>query len=101
MSGHVKKNLKDPKNTSDPRGLIKQHKTRKSLTALDYIAFVTLIMINFLSLKIVCSYLFTCDHFIQFLYLETTVRYLKNLKGHSTSGKMNVYLKWVIYVEEM
>jgi len=23
------------------------------------------------------------------------------LKGHSTSGKMNVYLKWVIYVEEM
>jgi len=23
------------------------------------------------------------------------------LKGHSTSVKMNVYLKWVIYVEEM
>jgi len=24
-----------------------------------------------------------------------------DLKGHSTSGKMNVYLKWVIRVEEM
>jgi len=24
-----------------------------------------------------------------------------NLKGHSTSWKMNVYLKWVIYVEKM
>jgi len=23
------------------------------------------------------------------------------LKGYFTSGKMNVYLKWVIYVEEM
>jgi len=23
------------------------------------------------------------------------------LKAHSTSGKMNVYLKWVIYVQEM
>jgi len=23
------------------------------------------------------------------------------LKGNFTSGKMNVYLKWVIYVEEM
>ena len=24
-----------------------------------------------------------------------------SLKGYFTSGKMNVYLKWVIYVEEM
>jgi len=26
---------------------------------------------------------------------------LVNLKGHPTSGKMNVYLKWVIYIEEI
>jgi len=26
---------------------------------------------------------------------------LISLKGYFTSGKMNVYLKWVIYVEEM
>jgi len=25
----------------------------------------------------------------------------EHLKGYFTSGKMNVYLKWVIYVEEM
>jgi len=25
----------------------------------------------------------------------------KHLKGYFTSGKMNVYLKWVFYVEEM
>jgi len=25
----------------------------------------------------------------------------KNLKGYFTSGKMNVYFKWVIYVEKM
>jgi len=24
-----------------------------------------------------------------------------SLKGYFTSGKMNLYLKWVIYVEEM
>jgi len=27
--------------------------------------------------------------------------YSYSLKGYFTSGKINVYLKWVIYVEEM
>jgi len=31
----------------------------------------------------------------------TDIKYYQPLKGYLNSGKMNVYLKWVIYVEEM
>jgi len=35
------------------------------------------------------------------LHWDISKFYCALLKGHFTSGKMNVYLKWVIYVEEM
>jgi len=37
---------------------------------------------------------------VRFVILKE-LKQLIPLKGYFTSGKMNVYLKWVIYVEEM
>jgi len=41
------------------------------------------------------------NHTISSVSHLTVGEYYQDLKGYFTSGKMSVYLKWIIYVEEM